>query len=40
LYGFNENKEAYMNQSHHDLNIGESLDGLSRKVKDFFGQIF
>lgn len=39
-YGLSQRKDL-MNQQHGvEVNLGESFDGLTKKVKDFFGQIF
>lgn len=42
LYGFNQKKEAYLQaaQQGGEVNLGDSFDGVAKKVKDFFGQIF
>ncbi|MFP5519125.1 MAG: cell division protein FtsA [Bdellovibrionia bacterium] len=40
LYAFEENKEALMQQPHGEINFGESLEGVTRKIKDLFNQIF
>lgn len=42
LYGFSQKKDAYIEaaQNGGDLNLSSSIDGVARKVKDFFGQIF
>jgi cell division protein FtsA len=40
IYGFQQNKELLMQQAAGDLNIGDSFDGVTRKIKDFFGEIF
>ncbi len=39
LYGLAQTKNLHQIQ-HQEVNIGESLDGFTRKIKDFFGQIF
>lgn len=39
IYAFNENKESFLHQGH-ELHLAESLDGIARKVKDFFGSMF
>jgi len=38
-YGLSQRKELLHQQSS-EVNLGESIDGLAKKVKDFFGQIF
>lgn len=40
LYGFESKKEQFMNQSGGDINLGESIDGITRKLKGLFDQIF
>ncbi len=40
IYGFQQKKELLMQQAAGDLNIGDSLDGVTRKIKNFFGEIF
>lgn len=39
LYGLAQTKNLHQIQQQ-EVNIGESLDGFTRKIKDFFGQIF
>jgi cell division protein FtsA len=39
MYGLGQRKDLLLPQ-HGEVNLGESLDGLTKKVKDFFGQIF
>lgn len=39
LYGLGQTKNLHHSQQQ-EVNIGESLDGFTRKIKDFFGQIF
>jgi cell division protein FtsA len=39
LYAFNERKEELQNYGN-EMHLGESLDGIARKVKDFFGSMF
>ena len=39
LYGFKQKKEMLMGHFSGEI-LGDSLDGLTRKVKDFFGQMF
>ncbi|MNL28860.1 Cell division protein FtsA [compost metagenome] len=39
MYGMTQ-KNYQLQPQHGEVNIGESLDGLTKKVKDFFGQIF
>ena len=39
LYAFQERKERLLNYSN-EIHIGESLDGIARKVRDFFGSMF
>lgn len=39
LYALTQKKDLHLAQQH-EVNIGESLDGLTKKIKDFFGQIF
>lgn len=45
LHAFNEKKETIMRQLSRqsaggDIHLGESFDGMARKVKDFFGTLF
>lgn len=42
LYAYEERKEYIHRQfgSGHEINISESLDGIARKVRDFFGSMF
>lgn len=43
LYAFNERKDQIqrqLSQNSEMINLGESLDGMARKVKDFFGSMF
>jgi len=39
LYGLSQRKDLTGPQ-HQEIHLGESLDGLTQKIKDFFGQIF
>lgn len=39
LYGLGQ-KKVSLHAQQQEVNIGESLDGFTRKIKDFFGQIF
>lgn len=39
LHGLKQTKNLHQTQQQ-EVNIGESLDGFTRKIKDFFGQIF
>lgn len=39
-YGLAQRKDLYQQTQQHEVNLGESIDGLTRKIKDFFGQIF
>ncbi|MBX2987503.1 MAG: cell division protein FtsA [Bdellovibrionaceae bacterium] len=39
LHAFNERKDKLLNYGN-EIHIGESLDGIARKVKDFFGSMF
>lgn len=42
LYGFAQKKEAYLQaaQNGGEVHLGDSFEGVAKKVKDFFGQIF
>lgn len=42
LHAFNERKDLILRQlnSGGEIHLGESLDGIARKVKDFFGSMF
>lgn len=40
LYALAQNKDILANHSASDVNISESLDGITKRIKDFFGQIF
>lgn len=40
LFGLKERKDLFVHQGAHELHLGESLDGLTKKVKDMFGQLF
>ena len=41
LYGYQEKKEAFAkHHSHSELHLGESIDDLTKKVKEFFGSMF
>jgi cell division protein FtsA len=42
LYGFSQKKEAYLQAAQHggEVHLGDSFEGVAKKVKDFFGQIF
>jgi cell division protein FtsA len=40
-YGLSQRKDLMQHQhGGMEVNLGESIDGLTKKVKDFFGQIF
>lgn len=39
IYGFKEKKELYLKQNQ-DFNSHDSVEGITQKIKDFFGQIF
>lgn len=39
LHAFNERKEKLLNYGN-EIHIGDSLDGIARRVKDFFGSMF
>lgn len=39
LYALGQKKDLFQSQQQ-EVNIGESLDGITKKIKDFFGQIF
>lgn len=39
MYALSQKKELMMSNGQ-EVNIGESLDGITKKIKDFFGQIF
>ncbi len=39
MYGWEQKKDWYL-QHKDDLNISESIDGMAKKMRDFFGQIF
>ena len=39
LHAFNERKDKLLNYGN-EIHLGESLDGIARKVKDFFGSMF
>lgn len=39
LHAFSERKEKLLNYGN-EIHIGDSLDGIARKVKDFFGSMF
>ncbi|MBX3039534.1 MAG: cell division protein FtsA [Bdellovibrionaceae bacterium] len=39
LHAFNERKDQLLNEGM-QIHLGESLDGIARKVKDFFGNMF
>lgn len=43
LYGLSQRKDLQNFQAHHgggELDLAESFDGVTKKIKDFFGQIF
>jgi len=40
LYGLNEKREQLISLASGEVHLSDSLDGLTRKVKDFFGQMF
>lgn len=44
LYGLSQRKDLQTYHQHHhqggELDLSESLDGVTKKIKDFFGQIF
>lgn len=40
LYGFGQKKEQLLQQAAGDINIGDSFEGVTRRIKDFFGEIF
>ncbi|MEK6773714.1 MAG: cell division protein FtsA [Bdellovibrionota bacterium] len=40
LYGLNEKREQLMSIATGEIYLGDSLDGLTRKVRDFFGNMF
>lgn len=39
LHAFNEKKDTLLHQGS-EIHLGEAVDGLTRKVKDFFGSLF
>ncbi|MFS4458272.1 cell division protein FtsA [Bdellovibrio sp. HCB2-146] len=39
-YGLAQRKDLVQHTQQHEVNLGESIDGLTRKIKDFFGQVF
>lgn len=40
LYALGQRKDLQQGQHQQEVNIGESLDGITKRIKDFFGQIF
>ncbi|KYG68324.1 cell division protein FtsA [Bdellovibrio bacteriovorus] len=40
LYALAQRKDLQAGHQQQEVNIGESLDGITKKIKDFFGQIF
>lgn len=40
LYGLNEKRDQLMSQATGDLHLADSIEGLTQKVKDFFGNMF
>lgn len=40
LYALGQRKDLQHGHQQQEVNIGESLDGITKKIKDFFGQIF
>ncbi|MEK2646585.1 cell division protein FtsA [Bdellovibrio sp. BCCA] len=40
LYALGQKKDLLHHNQQQEVNIGESLDGITKKIKDFFGQIF
>ena len=40
MHGLEQRKDLSSGLSQLEGHIGESLDGISKKIKDFFGQIF
>ncbi len=40
LYGLNQNRDQLMSQASGELYLADSLEGITQKVKDFFGNMF
>lgn len=40
LYGYNESKDSLVHIHGGEIHLGEAVDGLAKKVKEFFGSLF